>query len=157
VLNKLECASTCSQSCRWSSVTCGLGLCFSWTDNQLCQGKVVSPQLSRTTMLLIHEKKTPNVRATPTENQQPVWLLFTPATARECAPSKLWSLCWWQDYGGFLSFGFYFLKLSYGKSTSKFLRFFKNDTVIPNTAAVTSTTAASTTQVCSFNRHYWLM
>lgn len=42
------------------------------------------------------------------------------------------SLCWWQEHGGFLSFNSYFLKLSCSKSTSKFLLFFKNETVIPD-------------------------
>lgn len=72
----MEHAKICSQSSRWSSVTCGLGLWFPWVDNQLYQGKAVSPWLSWTTVLLIREEKTPNVvRATPTEKQQPMWLL----------------------------------------------------------------------------------
>lgn len=41
------------------------------------------PRPSRTTVLLIHEKKTPNVvRATPTKKQQPMWLLSSPFLSR---------------------------------------------------------------------------
>ena len=61
-------------------------------------------------------------------------LLFSPATSREHAPSKRQSLCWWRERWGFLSFNSYFLQQSCGKSTPKFLIFFKSETVIPDSS-----------------------
>lgn len=67
-------------------------------DRQPPLSKAISPRLSRTTVLLIQDKKTPNAaRAIRTRTLQAP-LLFSPATTREHAPSKSKSLSLWQKH-----------------------------------------------------------